>query len=132
MKHSLSELAQRILAVLEEAGEENVSSTLNTVLAVHGGAQEIVNFREAIVLLLSDGLADLVVRSGSSGDFHVLSRQESIVELSAFEQTMDFDTSEGIWVWDKRKPRAYVRLTDKGQQESERILTDRGYQWWRQ
>lgn len=126
----LAELSQRILAELEEAGFENLTSIMNTVTVVSGDPKEPAENRTAFDELITNGFAQIAYENNALSKLESVSQQASLSATAEFEMKIKFDVAEGIWKWDRNFPRAYLRLTDAGRAKSRRILNERGYQWW--
>lgn len=130
--NDLSEMAQRVLCELEEAGEENISSTLNTVIDPKGVSIEVQDIKDAIAELLQVGVVRLRSKGGDPKRLLSLSSAEEEALVSGLDAVLSFDNAQGIWIWNTAVPRAYLRLTDLGWKRAREVLEERGYQWWRQ
>jgi len=130
--NDLSEMAQRVLSELEEAGEENISSTLNTVINPKGVPGEVDDIKAAIAELLQVGVVRLRSKGGDPERPLSLSSAEEEALVSGLDAVLSFDNAQGIWIWNTAVPRAYLRLTDLGWKRAREVLEERGYQWWRQ
>jgi hypothetical protein len=123
----LSELAARILSELEEAGAENFSSTVNTVMDPLGEKAEIDDSVNALKELIQSGLAVLRVEYKSEKSPDV-----SFEMLSELESSVSFAPEERLWKWNEKLPMVEIVATEKGRELAFEILDERGYQWWRQ
>lgn len=136
MSMHVAELSMRVLATLEEAGEETISTLINTVFEPAGSEAEIADLKLALDSLVQQGLTQLsTARAGQR--LEELPRQASIDEIAKISTRLSFDGSSKTW----RDPQhsgppfaddeQYVVLTRAGRMKSVEILTARGYQWWR-
>jgi hypothetical protein len=127
----LSELAQRILAELEEAWAENVTSTLNTVLDVKGESEELDAMFRALRELT---LLDLIVlrdRVEPMGPVDTLDKARSLARLQDLKSLLWFDTDSQLWTQGSARARAEIVALDAGLEAARKLLDQRGYQWWR-
>jgi hypothetical protein len=129
---ALSELASRILSELEEAGSENFSSTVNTVLSPKGDSEEIQDSIDALEELLGRGLVVLARELSWEEPPLRLSGEESLEAMPALALCVSFDAEARLWKWDKAQPLIEIVATEVGRDAAFQILDERGYQWWRQ
>ena len=122
---NLSEYAARILSNLEEAGAENISSTINTVTARTGGEDERANSIEALGELVGAGLAVLGPEGGTG-----FTARQSIELLSTLASHIDFDSDDRLWKWSEELPMVEIVATEKGRELAFQILDVRGSKWW--
>jgi hypothetical protein len=127
----LSELASRILAHLEEAHAENVSSTINTVVPVSGGVEEISQAQSALIELTDSDYIRIAYEDRKKGKFVPVSKDRSIVDIGAINDRLRFSDADRIWKWDRSTPMMEILATPKGLARSRELLTERGYEWWR-
>lgn len=128
----LSELAQRIVSELEEAGFENVPSTMNTVLNLTGTTDDIDEFRGALGEIIQLGLADIGYVDVHMGKLRAVPRDEMEEVIGSLGKMMSFDAAERYWIWDRSQRVAEIIATKAGVAKSHEILEERGYQWWRE
>lgn len=124
---NLSEVAARILAELEEAGAENFTSTVNTIMDRSGNEQEIQDSITALEELVRAGLS-VLRREGSQK----LSSEKSLEVLSQLSSDVSFDSDDRLWKSDDALPLVEIVATELGRTLAFEILDERGYQWWRQ
>ena len=133
----LTELEQRILSELEEAGEESVLTLALTVLDGAGTHDELEALKVALTNLTT---AQLVRMSASRGLDRRLTELSSTASISAIETInsfLRFDLQKSRWSDIRRSGPPfsdefpYVVATDSGKNEGFQILDKRGYQWWR-
>ena len=131
----LTEMEQRILAELEECGEQNVFSMLNTIVDPKGDATEVTLLQQALQGLVQRdyvimGLEGIVRRNPEE-----LGKAASLELLSQLGDWFRFDVVDPHWTLSKgdfrneRYPAIYS--TAAGRKQAVEILTQRGYQWWR-
>lgn len=132
----LDEVSLRILAELEEAGEENIFSMLNTIIEPKGVDTEVVAFKQALGILLTEGLVTLGLGTSGSRTIEPKSLQESQSLIADLNSWFRFDMSRRLWTLGQGDLREAtipeIRLTKAGRARSEKVLGERGYQWWRQ
>jgi len=127
----LSENAARVMAHLEEAGSENISSTLNTILDVSGAVEEVLAIQSAIAELIQFDLVRIAIPKMQGAQ---LAFQDKVTSLEFIQHLGDqivFSLSEGIWKWQTQYPRAEITALSKGIAEARLLLDERGYEWWR-
>jgi hypothetical protein len=128
----LDELATRILSHLEEAGEENVTSTMNTLMAATGDIGELDQTQAALEALIRLDLVRIAYRRLRPGRLQSVSKDESLSAVQAMKPYITFNSADSLWVWDRSQPRAEIVATDLGMARAREVLEERGYQWWRQ
>jgi len=129
---TVDELAMRILSELEEAGAENVTSTMNTVMTATGDNAELDKTQSALESLIQTDLVRIAYRESNSTRLKAVSKDESASAVQAMKPFITFRSSDRLWVWDRAQPRAEILVTDLGLAKAREILEERGYQWWRQ
>ena len=125
-----SEYAARILANLEEAHAEEVCSTMNTVFAPTGSRDEVQTLQQSLTELVDLGLVDLAYDRWQ-GPFVELSKEQALTEIETFGDRLNFSQSEQSWQWDTTNPFIQILATELGVKDAERILDERGYEWWK-
>lgn len=130
--NKLSELASRILAHLEEAHAENVSSTINTVASVSGDIAEVSHAQSALTELTNLDYVRIAYEVNLNGKrLAPVSKEQSLADIGTIAGHLNFSVSEKIWKWDA-SPRMEIIATPSGLARSRDILDERGYEWWRQ
>jgi hypothetical protein len=127
----LSELASRILAHLEEAHAENISSTINTVESVLGNIEEISHAQSALLQLTNFDFVRIAYEDAKTGKLVPVSKDQSIADIGTIDDRVRFSDNERIWRWDQNFPMMEILTTPAGLAKSREILTERGYEWWR-
>jgi hypothetical protein len=134
----LSELQQRILGELVDAGEESVQTLAVTVLDGAGTVAELALFQNALKGLILGGLAWMSTRRGSDRRLEPLARHESLIEIDAIKTFLVYDLAAKCWIDVRRSlppygsEYPYVLSSDSGAGVARAILEERGYQWWRE
>ena len=123
------EIETTILAVLEEAGEENVSALLNTVQENGGSTDEVYAFAAALSSLFNVGYVEFASsRDNSSRRWLPISKEEIRVLLSQLELLLRWSTNDRLWIWaDPLRPRVQVLLTSSGLAAAREVLSNKGY-----
>lgn len=124
---NIGEVAARMLSELEEAGAENFTSTVNTIMDRSGKERELADSVEALEELIRAGLA--VLRHEGTQD---LPADTSIALLPQLASDVSFDPEDSLWKSDENLPMVEIVATEKGRDLAFEILDERGYQWWRQ
>ena len=124
----LTILQRRILAVLEEAGEEHLSSLINSVAVLHGLPVEIDAMRIALSSLIVEGfIAISQFRDKVSRHCVAMHNNEAISLLQRLEIFLAWSADDGLWTWRKDCPGAEVVLTDAGTTMSRQVLSEDGW-----
>jgi hypothetical protein len=132
----LAEMKLRILATLEEAGNENAISLLNTVIAPTGVTAEPERYERALVELVEEKLVYIdMTNERWPRDWRPHDVSQKAIENLATHYVYDIATrfwrdSRIQWKPGLKVSEPEVVLTDAGRVESVRILEARGYEWW--
>jgi len=134
----LSEMEMRILATLEEAGEEHACTVLNMISGEAVQAVSVADYQQALRNLISEGLTEIVLFSLPEGP-QTLALPEVLAEVDALAEHYRFSPELGGWV-DVRDtgppyfsvPLPRILATDAGYAKAIELLEARGYEWWRQ
>lgn len=134
---NLSELELRILSEIEEVGFEDIPTLMNTILNAAGGADEIESMQSAIANLMNAGLVEIQMHSLPGGVVK-LTREQALSEVALLTSNLSFVVAEEIWTDIRMTGPPYfaipvpeVAYTQAGLEVAVKILTERGYQWWR-
>ena len=131
------EISQRLLAELEEAGEDSLPGLMNTVLKPDELAISFSEFSAAGNNLIQTGLARMFIgRAKGVGPL----MESEIHSLKLFEDTMTeliIDPVDKQWTYPGKPPwlmgtYPWIVLTDAGFVSARAILARRGYRWWEQ
>ena len=136
----LTELESRILTELEEAGQEDIDTLINTCMVVKGEASEIDETKIALNSLVSKGLVSLATSLGPNNRLAALPSEAALQIVAEIETCLTFNSVEDHWLFcampkrtDEAAPRVRcpnVVSTDEGHAEAQSILEARGYRWW--
>ena len=136
----LSELAQRILAELEEAGEEDVATLLNTCMVVSGQIEQVAEISAAFAELISIKLASIAISRDPGGRLVDLPQKQALEYASTVGKYVSYSQADGHWLnVPLSVPRSgtdyfdpvHAVSTPEGRDVAFEILDQRGYQWWR-
>jgi hypothetical protein len=135
MTIDLTEMEQRVLAELEECGEQNIFAMLNTIIDPTGDAPEVTLLQQALQGLVERDYVTMGLEGFAPRNPEELGKAASLELLSCLGSWFRFDAADPHWTLSKgdikkeRIPAIYS--TDAGHQKAVEILTQRGYQWWR-
>jgi hypothetical protein len=124
------EMMQRILAELEEAGEENVSSMLNTIVVPSGERSELAVYKSALAQLVEQDLVRVEFETDDNSRPPPQQNATNIVQ--SLDTYLRYSGEDREWGFVDGNRAPVVIGTDSGLARAEAILEDRGYQWWRQ
>jgi hypothetical protein len=125
------ELEQRILTELEEAGEENIPTLINTILMPAGDPEEAASMGQALAALVNEDLVRVAIDRDKSRRWRKLSKSESLAIIAQIQDHLKFKSSGMHWTGGER-PWPNIVSTAAGKTRGREILDERGYQWWRQ
>lgn len=124
------ELQLRILAELEEAGEDYLVALLNAMNdEKQGRPEEVEQFREAIEQLIDKGLVLMALENEPGQQTVEVDAARSRAMLTQRLRSLYFRADDLHWTADPGA-RSYVVLTPAGRIASEKVLGERGYRWW--
>lgn len=126
----MQEYEKRILSELEEAGEENFPTLLNTIISPTGKANERIEFQTALTNLLQNGFIKIALERDANKRLKDMSDDDSLALLTQITEHLVFKTQSGRWTGGAR-PWPEVVYTERGKIEGRKILQEYGYQWWR-
>jgi hypothetical protein len=133
---TLSELEMRILSELEEAGEEDVVTMINTVMECTGDVSEVRELQSALENLVRADFVRMSIDQDSSKRLRALTKEESLMVIAELQSHLRFKSSDGHWTDERHTgppydwPYPYIVNTDSGREKGFEILDERGYQWW--
>lgn len=132
---NLGEFGQRVISELEELRVENVIAMLNTILTPMGKESEVEQLQSALRELMQLGLVEMGTEQFHPHDEGVLQNEEGLALIDGLKDVFRYDLEEKLWTLrngDMLKERYPIILaTAEGVEEGFRILSERGYQWWR-
>ena len=131
----MTELEMRVLSELEEAGEEEIETMMNTVTELSGAPGEVVSLQEALKSLVTSNFILMSVRI-SSNTWDDASKAQSISNIEDASSHLTFVEKTGFWTDDRAKGSSWGKMpiivcTPKGKELAWKILDERGYQWWK-
>ena len=126
MNTKLTKIERLVLAVLEEAGEDDISALLNTIVRYEPA--DIATVAKALRRLIeSDLLRIEKAGDASSPPRKTLPRDESIDMTRELESLIQWSATDRLWVWPRSLPRAGVALTDGGLSAARQVLREDGW-----
>lgn len=133
----LSELQMRILAELEEAGEENVPTIMNTVMEPTGDPSEVDAIQQALEGLVQADFISMSIDLDAAKRLKVLSQDQSLAVIADLRAGLGFRASDRHWMDIRRKGPPYswsfpyILATSEARRKGREILMERGHNWWR-
>lgn len=123
------ELQERLLAELEEAGEENIPTLANTVFADEcaNSDEKRIQMKNALASLINADLVRVAFDDGSGRALIELSKERSYETIMQFHMVLRSD--DGTWTGGLR-PWPEIVTTEIGKMQAQGILKARGYRWW--
>lgn len=127
--NSLTKLEHLILAVLEEAGEENIAALTNTVLKPRRGSPvELDAMIDALTHLLEAGFIETgKSRDKDSGQWVPVNKQESLAAVAGLRSDLRWSSENQLWEWQPDAPRLEILLTDQALNTTQKILREEGW-----
>ena len=120
---TLNPLQRRILAVLEEAGEDDIAALTNTVEERVGLVSEIDDMGNALTNLICSELLQIArFRNVATLRWVPLNKAESLDLLTNLVTLLKWSVPDQLWRWPKHLDRAQVLLTKAGLIEARRII----------
>jgi hypothetical protein len=127
---AIGEMEDRILSELQEAGEENVAALINTIINPMGDTIELIQLRQALDNLARKGLVRIALTRDATRGLVPLSVDKSLEIVAKIDEFLRFRSSDSHWTWSgESKP--HIVVTAEGRARADKILDQRGYQWWR-
>lgn len=124
----IDDVARRVLANLEEAGEDDACTLLNTIFRCTGADADLQRFIGALNRLFDLALVEFaIVRDETTLEWIVLRRDEALSKLSALGCQVKWSLAEKFWKWESVEPRLTVLLTPLGEKVSRQILEKFGW-----
>jgi len=126
-----TELQDRLLSELEEAGEENLPTLANTIFAEEMTVdQQRAGIRSALAGLINADLVRVAFEDATGRELREISKELSERVIEQLDDHLVL-RSDGTWTGGPR-PWPEVVTTEKGKARARVVLETRGYQWWRQ
>ena len=130
----IKEMGLRIMAELQEAGEENIAALLNTVLDPNGEVTELKVLLQALNDLIQNDAIRIALPQKPTEQTvpqrtMPLSKEDSISTVRRLNTYMHYSVDKNRWTF-SQDAHPEVVLTKTGFTAAEKILEERGYQWW--
>lgn len=133
---TVSEMKNRILAYMEEAGCERLNPLINTVLDPTGAPEEVEIFQQALEELVRSNLI-LIFMTSMDAPRDLLDRSGELQALAALPAYYKY-LPDKRWWHDIRcsgppyfvKPEPEAELTDAGMERAIELLEEHGVEWW--
>jgi hypothetical protein len=130
--NNLTDFEAHIIAVLEEAGEEELATLVNTVTTGSESPDEIESIEFALKALLSCDLVQLAkLRDKASLRWNPLRKDHSLVMLENLRSLFQWSGTDERWRRRAGAPEVEVLLTEDGLKLARKILSDCGWDFWR-
>lgn len=127
-RSDLSRLERVILSLLEEAGEEGVSTLVNTISQTHESPEGAGVICRALFKLVSCGLVCLAnVRNPKTLQWVEMPKEEALMLLKGASSNMHWSSNEKLWKWREERHRIEALLTEAGMIEGRKVLSEDGY-----
>lgn len=124
----LTDTERRILAVLEEAGEDDFCALINTMMRCVGDEHETRDMIGALISLERRGLVEFATsRDEQTLEWLPLTRKEAMGKLSELPLHLTWSVDNLYWQWISMDKRLDVLVTPAGHSMAEEIL--RRYGW---
>jgi hypothetical protein len=135
----LSELAQRILAELEEAGEDSIATLLNTCIVEPCRAEHPDELGAAITELIPLGLATISIGRGDDGRLADAPSDKALQYAATLKEYVVYSDKDKVWLDIPLAEAGEGEFVDPmnavssqaGRDVAFDILDQRGYRWWR-
>lgn len=128
------ELAQRLIAELEEAGFDELHGLLNAVIAPTGSPNELETYKHALEAITRNGHGYLCFERMRPPELHRLNDDQTTEFLNRLPDWFRFERSSGYWMLGNGDPLndryPVIFLTHLGVEKARKVLETRGYHWW--
>jgi hypothetical protein len=122
-----TQLERKLLAVLEEAGEENVAALFNTVRQ-SDPAPGIGEYQTALIRLLLREFIELAsVRDEASRQWIPSDAGAALSQLGQVNSLLAWSTANRLWTWHSATPRIEILLTNSGFIAAKNVLSEDGW-----
>ncbi|MHB8902750.1 MAG: hypothetical protein ACYC6Y_28655 [Thermoguttaceae bacterium] len=126
--HDLNDTERRILAVAEEAGEENVCALVNTVIRRVGNVDEISLLVDSLLSLKRRELVELAdSRDEELSQWIPLHSAEATQRLHTLLESLIWSQDQALWLWTSPANRLTVLLTERGRSVAAELLRTFGW-----
>jgi hypothetical protein len=133
---TLNETAQRILAILEEAGEADVPLIMCSVLEPSGSPDELSAIADALEVLVRADFIRMSISRDEQSRLVRLSQNESLGSIAELREAMRYGLEGAGWTDTRIKgppyPESfpYVVTSQAGLSMAQSLLEKRGWEWW--
>lgn len=126
--NDLHDVERRILAILNEAGEESFPALVNSIFRSSGNPMEVKVVRDALKHLSSHDIVEFAQdRDEDKLTWRILPVASGKAELNSIDSKLVWSKENSIWKWTAKEPRLVVLLTPLGQDFSVSILNKYGW-----
>jgi hypothetical protein len=127
-KNVLTKWQRLVLSLLEEAGEEELTTLINTMRKRRGPIDEVGGLMATLVDLIDCGLVQLASsRDSASLRWIPLAKEEAVALGRNLKSALQWSSVDFCWRWNTDLPSAVALLTDAGFAEATRVLAEDGY-----
>jgi len=120
-------LQKQLLALLEEAGEEDLLTLVNTVANCKASSDVVSKVRDALIELIKLETAEISIGHSESGQWTSLPKDAGHEALSNAARCVKWSPDEHQWRWLSTISPIWVVLTEKGQREAHHLLDREGW-----
>jgi hypothetical protein len=124
----LTRIERRILALLEEAGEENIATLLHTVAFSSGNDRDVQILITAVSRLNNAGYVEIGTSSNDATEPQTAAdARDSRMLLNTVAQAFKWNPALNSWEWISVSPVPQIFLTRSGLEVAQDILEVEGY-----
>lgn len=123
----LTKLQRRVLALLEEAGEDRLTALMNSAGKPQGVTSEVELMRVAIAGLVAADYLVFARRDAVSHHLIPSAASEAATLLKTFANLVTWSPDERLWVSAGQSHDLEVLLTDSGIELARRVLLEDGW-----
>lgn len=120
MTHS-ERLQHRIFGVLEEAGEDQIVTLINTVITPPRTSSELQALGSVLIDLTTDGMIEIAIGR------NVMARENSVALLKELNSLVEWYPAAQAWRCREEEPCVEVFLTAVGTAMADRMLSQYGW-----
>ncbi|MDI1226179.1 MAG: hypothetical protein PSY14_00645 [bacterium] len=126
-KPNLTKIQRCILAILEEAGNENVATIINSAIRNSGRRNELNAIQVALDGLLKHELIKIINFDARAHEWVSCREEESYAFLTSLGSLVYWSDSIKAWTMQENVSSLEVALTEGGMIEAREILKNEGY-----
>ena len=121
-------IQRHMLAIMEEAAEEDLSVLINTLGGHTGLPDELDDVGAALMSLLKSDLVE-IARSRDPSSLHWIPvpTTGALALLADIRSYFLWSSVDHLWKWSSKESRAQVLLTNKGQRAAHQVLSEDGW-----